>query len=215
MELLIYSLNACEVIACITGFWYWHKIKNTYWKWFPIYLLIIVINEFLGRYLTCIENYSWNNYLFRFWGIPIQFFFFYWLFYRQAKDKIEKKIVVVSVLVYIISFIVDVLYLRGERMWFFSFSYTTGNLLLVILIINYLLKFINSDEIIYYKRSMMFWVAIGLTIFYLGTFPFYALRNTLFYNYENIFYGYNYIQLIFGCLMYLVFALSFIWGKPK
>lgn len=204
-----------ELLAFGVGICFWKKFRNSYWKLFVFYLGLICVNESLGLYLISIKRQSLNYNLFLFWGIPLQFLFFFWLFGRQAEQKQDKILPLISTLIYIIAWSIEILFLKGVKMWFFSFSYTLGNLLLVILLINYLLKFINSDKILNYKNNMMFWVAIGIAIFYLGTLPFFALRNTLYYQFRDVFYVYNYIQLILGCLMYLVFALSFIWGKPK
>lgn len=215
MYLQTLLLHFFEVLACLAGFYHWNKLKKSYWKWFPVYLLIILINEFTGKYLASIGESRWNNYFFQFWGIPLQFLFFFWLFSRQRTNKSQNVLSITAAVIYIASIIVQILFFQGVKVWYFSFSYTVGNLLLVILILNYLLKFINSDEILFYKSSMMFWVAVGLAIFYLGSFPFFALRNTLYYEYRDIFTIYNYVQLILSCLMYLVFSLAFIWGKPK
>lgn len=216
MKTLIYLLNLCELLAVVSAFLNWKKIRNGYWKWFAVYLLIIFVIEMIGKYLKINYPQSGLNYnLYSFISIPLQFLFFYWLFFKQANSKFDRVFPLAATFIYVICFAADTFYLSNIKMWFFSFSYTIGNLLLVILFINYLLKFINSDEILTYRQSMMFWVCIGLAIFYLGAFPFYALRNTLYYQYNNIFVVYNYVQLILDCFMYLVFAIAFIWGKPK
>ena len=215
-EYFILALNFCELAACFAGFYYWQKIKNSYWKWFPVYLAVIVVIEVLGKLLRLYFGpASWNTHLYIYFGIPIQFLFFFWLFSKQADAKKKRVMFIIPALVYIGAWVIERIFLAETRLWFTSFSYTIGNLLLVVLLINYLLKFINSDDILNYKQNMMFWVSVGLAVFYLGTFPFYALRNTLYYNYNGIFVVYQSIQLILDCLMYLIFALAFIWGKPK
>ncbi len=216
MKYLIVALNFCELTACIAGFYHWKKIKHTYWKWFPLYLGIIFLTEMTGKLLrSSPDTAAWNIKLYTYFGIPVQFLFFFWLFSQQQGSLPQKRLPIIATTVYIACWLTERLLLTETRLWFTSFSYTIGNLLLIILIIHYLLRFVNSDDILYYKQHRMFWVSVGLAVFYLGTFPFYALRNTLYYNYNQIFTVYQSIQLILDCLMYLIFSLAFLWGKPK
>jgi hypothetical protein len=61
----------------------------------------------------------------------------------------------------------------------------------------------------------MFWTALGLIIFYLGTFPLYALRNTLVKHYLSVFTGYYYVSFVLNYCMYILFSIGFICHKPK
>ncbi len=214
--LIKYGLNFFELVACVTGFIYWKKIKHSYWKWFPIYLAIILITELTGKYiLVVLHDRKLNANIYRFFGIPIQFLFFFWLFKQNLKPYKEKRWPLYGAAIYIISWVVDFVYISKMKFGFQSFSYTMGNIILLVLLILFFVKFINSDEILEYKSSMMFWVCVGLLIFYLGTFPFYGLRNTLLQNYRGVYDVYWYINFILDYLMYILFAIAFIWGKPK
>ena len=207
-----WGLNFFECLACITGFIYWHKLRTSHWKWFPIYLATILITELTGKY---IQNVSLNLNLYKFFGLPVQFLFFFWLFAREADRKGFKRLVYWGTFIYVASWLTDVFYLSTLKFWFSSFSYTIGNIILVLIICRFFFNFINTDAIINYKSSMIFWVTAGLIIFYLGTLPFFGLRNILYYNYRNIFWIYNYIQYVLDCFMYLFFSIAFVWGKPK
>jgi len=213
---IVLLLNFCELTAVIAGLKYWKKVSGCYWKWFAIYLVVIFVVEMTGKFLILrVQRSDLNIYLYSFFGIPIQFLFFFWLFGRQTNNNARPSLPLISSVIYVVSWIVEYFYLKEANAWFSSFSYTVGNLLLVVLLIDFLLRFMHSGEVLNYKQSMMFWICVGLAIFYLGTLPFFALRNTLLNSYEDIFTVYDYIQLVLGCLMYLVFALSFVWGKPK
>lgn len=210
------GLNLVELMACITGFIYWKKLRDSYWKWFVIYLLLIVMTELAALYISYVlKDPVLNGELYQFFGIPIQFIFFTWLFGRELKAYPERNWPIFGAALYVVSWIVDTLYFAKLKFSFMSFSYTVGNIVLLILLIVYLLKFINSERVLKYRSSMIFWVCLGLLVFYMGSFPFYALRNTLYKNYRDIFYTYWYISFGFDYLMYLLFALAFVWGKPK
>ena len=211
-----YLLNVLELSACVVGFLYWKKIKGTYWKWFPVYLAIIVITEIIGEYLLFARNdLQANIIIYSYFGIPIEFLFFYWLFLQKFKKTSKYKWPLISAIIYIISLVVDLSYISKIEFYFESFSYTIGCILLLVLLLIYFSGFIRSNEIINYKSSMMFWVSVGIMVFYIGTMPFYAFRAKLYAEYEDFFYIYWYIQFGLNYLMYLFFMISFIWGKPK
>jgi hypothetical protein len=218
-----------ELLACVMGFVYWKKIKNTYWKWFPIYLAVIVLLELTGKFLIEFlddpsrsindpERYRGTNInagLYRYFGIPIQFLFFFWLFWRYFSNKKEYRWPMIGAAIYVLSWFAEMLLFQKQQFWFMSFSYTIGNIVLLVLIILFFVRFINSENILKYKQSMMFWVCFGLMAFYLVTFPFYALRNTLWKSNRSVFYIYSYVSMGLDYLMYIFFTISFIWGRPK
>mgnify|MGYP001302536274 CR=1 FL=1 len=213
---LLIGLILTELASSLIGFAYWKKIRNTYWKWFPVYLGIIAAIEIAGFISAFVFTYySFNKYLFLYFGIPFQFIFFFWLFRKYFTRRQESVWTFVGLVVYLVAWVLEkFLWGQGQR-WFSSFSYTIGNIILLVLIILFFIRFINSEEILRYRNSMMFWVSLGLIVFYLGTFPFYALRNTLANNYAHIHLVYSYVSLALDYLMYLLFIVAFIWGKPR
>jgi hypothetical protein len=216
MNSFIIILNVLELLACITGFIFWNKIKKTYWKWFPVYLFVIVLTEVTGEYLLNVKNdLELNIAVYSYFGIPLQFFFFYWIFYQQGKKTNNRNWPLISAAIYFISLVADLLYISKIRFYFESFSYIIGCVFLQILVLIYFSRFIKTDEIIKYRSSMMFWMCLGLMVFYTGAMPFFAFRKTLYVNYNDLFYIYWYIQFGLNYLMYLLFSVSFIWGKPK
>jgi hypothetical protein len=208
------GLNCLELLACIAGFINWKKIRHTYWKWFPVYLAVIVLTEVTAECIMYIgKNQALNADIYRFFGIPIQFLFFFWLIAQYLKPYKENKWPLYAAAIYILSWFADFFYFSERNILFQSFSYTMANALLLVLIILFFIKFMNSNEILNYRSSMMFWVCLGLLIFYLGTFPFYGLRNTLYKSFRSIFDVYWYISFILDYLMYVLFAIAFVWGR--
>jgi hypothetical protein len=212
MQHILYSL---ELIACITGFIYWNKIKGSFWKWFPFYLAIICAVELTGDILNYKEEYDVKNLIYNNFSIPLEFLFFYWLYYRYAAGKKRKQLVILCTSVYIASFIADQIYFKHTNFFFNSFSYCIGNLALLLAIISFFIQFTNTKEIVRYKSSMIFWVSLGALIFYLGSLPFFGLYNLLYKEYYEAFVVYSYIMFICNWLMYLLFTVAFIWGKVK
>jgi len=161
------------------------------------------------------KNNTLNLAYFNYFEIPIEFTFFILLFRRAFKLTRIYWLPIVCLIVYITSWLMDVFFFGKWEFIFNSFSCTIGNLLLLILILSYFIQLVTSNAILTFRNNMLFWVSLGLLLYYLGAFPYYGLRNTIAYNYREINITYTYIMYVLNCLMYLMFTISFIWGKPN
>ncbi|MCU7615505.1 hypothetical protein N0B16_13795 [Chryseobacterium sp. GMJ5] len=205
-EALYFTEGFCALAAII----YFKSVKKTYWKYFVFYLAAIFLFESLGRYGN-FELYSkikyYNNIV-----IPFQFIFFFWLY--GIKSLKSKTLFWILSVLYLISFIPSELYFKGSNV-IYSFNYTFGCLLLMILVILEYYKQINSDDIINFQKNRMFYINLGVTLFYIGTLPFWTFYALIFYEHRqiwDIYYSYN---LISDIIMYLLFSISFVWGKQN
>lgn len=213
--ILQYILYSLEFIACITGFIFWKKNSGTFWKWFPVYLGFIFLADQTGNYLNYLNQDTLKLSLINYIVIPIEFLFFYWVYYKAATGQAAKRLVIFCTLVYLTGFISDQLYFSHKEYYFMSFSYSIGNLSLLITIIAFLISFSKSDKIIDFKSDLLFWVSLGLLIFYLATFPYFGLLFLLYDDYKDVYMVYTKIMFICNCLMYILFTTGLIWTKPK
>ncbi len=209
-------LRIAELAACIAGFVFYKKYNHTAYRQFSYYLLFIVLAEFAGRYFEYFNYQTANKVLYTYLVIPIEFLFFFWLFNRTFVNVKDKRLPLASGIIYIACWLVDILFLKDKLLWFFySFSYTIGNLFLLVLIFRYYMRLITTDAILNFRQDMMFWISGGLLLFYLGTFPFYGLLNVLTKRYIQLTIAYSYVVVTLNCLMYLMFTLGFIWSNPN
>jgi hypothetical protein len=203
------ALTGFEFLAAIIGFLNWSKIKGNYWQYFPFYLLVLTMSDLVSIYLP---SKSVNIY-YTYFIIPLEFLFVFYLFKNNLKYN---KLVWGCITVYIISFLIEIIYENiNQKNVFLSVSYSVGNLLLLILILRYFYFLIYSERILSFNTEPMFWVSLGLLLFYLGTFPYYGLYNLLKTKYFDILVSYTWIMIFLNYAMYLLFAASFIWGKEK
>ena len=212
---MVWILNFLEIIACITGFIYYRKLKTSYWRWLPFYLLFIVCLEFTGRYFANTAQLTNNMLLFKYIGFPGQFLFFYFIFYQHEYFKDKKSMIVVGAVTYLASIVIEKILLSDRYYWFHSFSYSIGNIILLVFLLIFFLRFIQSKEILSFSENMMFWFCLGLFIYYLGSFPFWGLRNVLAIRYRSVFETYNLVNLALDYCMYLLFTIGIIRCKLK
>ncbi|WP_140998854.1 hypothetical protein [Flavobacterium profundi] len=206
IDLLLWCEFLCAIVAIIK----FNEIKNTYWKWFVFFIVYIFIIEKYGTHIFNLFSIEKKIY-FAFIGIPLEYIFFFWLY--SIKSLKNKKLFFIFTLFYFLSFIPIELYFKSFDI-IYSFNTTMGSFLLMILVFLEFQKQILNDDILKFKQNKMFYINIGIMLFYVGTLPFFGLYNLIVKEPEiwNIYYLYF---LLSNCLMYLLFTASFIWGKAK
>lgn len=211
-------LNFFELLACISGFIFWTKQKKSYWKYFTIYLSVIASVELLGWFFRSVKKLAiYNVYLYQYFGIPLQFLFFYWLFYKYFSVRWQKNIALLSSITFIICWLIQILSNQTTVYWFISLSSDIGTIFLLILILIFIFHLILTDEILKFKTNIMFWVVMGLFSGYIFTVPYYIWRDYLLHFYKTnpelintAFYGF----LFLNYLMYFLFSVGFVKWKP-
>lgn len=208
--ILKHLLLFCEFIALVAGLLMYKSLNKSYWKWFIIYLGYIFIYEIVTHLLKVEFKYKigvFQSYV----HIPLEYLFLFWLFaYKSLKNK--TLFWWLSIL-FLISLVIDN-YIKPKGFSFMSLNTTVGNLFLLILVMLEFLNQIKSDMIMSFKENKMFYINIGVTLFYIGNMPFFALYFDILEipKYWNNYYIYF---MVSNCLMYLLFAASFVWGKVK
>ncbi|MCX6316487.1 MAG: hypothetical protein NTW29_04305 [Bacteroidetes bacterium] len=190
--------------------------KRTFWKWLPLYFLVVFVAELTGRYLR-LHPVSWisNPDYYSFFVHPVSFSFIFLGLSKNENGKTNSRLLIFVLILYAIACIIDYLFLKSKRFWFGSFSYTIGDLLVIMMAVRFYSRYLFSERIIHYKRDFMFWCITIWVIYYAGTFPYFALRNVLFDNHRAIFYTYWYIQISMSMLMYLSISFLYIWQRRK
>lgn len=206
--LLNSTLVVIQFITALIGTVYFFKLKKIYWKWFSIYLIIIFIQESFWKFNVSIER-QYRIAYYVFFGVPLQYLFLYWLCaLKSLKNKI---LFFLSVIAYVLIIGIS-LFLKNINE-VFSISISIGTIILIVLIILEFIKQIKTDNILKFKENKMFYINIGLILFYVGSYPFHVLGPELHKNYLDIWNIYFTYFLIANCSMYLLFSASFIWGK--
>lgn len=216
IDLLKWLLNAFEIAACITGLLVWRKLKDTYWKIFPFYLGFIFLCEMTGKYLNYQAWYNWKVSLYNYLVIPVEMLFFYWLFYQVMRKTNLRWMPALAGIIYLVCWIIDEFMIAKQPFWWVqSFSYAIGILLMLILILAFFFQLTTGDHILHIRKNMMFWICLGLFIFYFGSLPFFGMGNYLFQKHPSVYIGYAYSTYILNDVMYSFFIIALLWGIPK
>ena len=91
----------------------------------------------------------------------------------------------------------------------------SGSVLLTVTLFLYFKEFLVSNEILNFKKTLSFWVAVGLLIYYLGTIPITSIINSLgnisSQDIDNLFK----IQIVLSILMHSCFIFGALWSQKK
>lgn len=218
MPLLFYfkiGIVLFELMACITGFLFLRRLSPSFWKTVPFFLLFIVCCEIPGYYLALNNMMEANRVLYVFFVIPAEFLFNFWLIFQMNRKK-NIMLFLSGTTLYLLSFIAEYVYFTDIKSAFFlSLSYTLGNLILLIFLFRYFFTLIRSEELFSFYKVIDFWVAAGLLVFWLGSFPYYGLLNLLWKLYPSLFYSYSWLVVFLNYLMYISFTIGFLCKKSR
>lgn len=205
------SVVVFELLAFLTGLWHYQKFKNTVWVYFIGYLFFIFLFEAIS-YLFLDYFGNFRKYYYGFIVIPFQFIFWYWLY---AKNLFRSpKLFYIFSLIYLLSFIPYLLAIEHTRV-INSLSYTTGVLLLFVLISKEFINQVKSDTILQFKENIRFYINLGVVLFYVGTLPFFAFDAYSFEHTKYLWNNYYTFFIVMVNVMYLLFIVGLLWGKPN
>ncbi|MFC3160594.1 hypothetical protein SAMN05443633_10281 [Chryseobacterium arachidis] len=204
------SLIWIEGLTAIISLIYYYRVKDQYWRYFSYYLILIFLCEVFGKWGHHLIDYDKPTF-FNYFVIPLEFIFLYWLYAAKSFGK-QKLFYTLSAL-YLLSYIPNELFFNMKKI-IFSFNYTFGCLILMVLVVMEYYKQVNSSEILNFSKNRMFYINLGVTLFYIGTLPFWTFFSLL-NEYKELFNIYFNYFLISGIMMYLLFSTSIIWGKQN
>lgn len=202
-------LLVSEVVAGVIAILKFKKFRDSYWKWFVFYVAFIGISELFCAFALDGHD-DFRTYYYDFFVIPIEFLVLYWLYCYKSLGR--KKLFWISVIIYTLS-LFPYLFFEGNNV-VNSFNYIVGTFLLSIMICLEYYKQMRTDDILKFRQNMMFYINTGVGLFYIGTLPYFAFNNLLWKD-KIIFYNYCIFFMVIDILMYVLFSIAFIWGKPN
>lgn len=185
--------------------------KDTPLNFFLLVLLFTILAESLGKYVRDFVQPR-NAIIYNIYYI-FYFSFLLYIFMKVIDVEKFKKYIKIGIGIYWVFYIGD---------WFFTdylergfiVSYFVGAGVLVFSIILYYISILQSSLVLVVKNDLLFWVSVGLFLFYIGYVPIKIIR-TFFYEASNFFELLMIIQLSLLILMYLLFLTGFLWMKKR
>lgn len=197
-------------LSFIVSLFIYRDPKNSYLKFFPLFLLATLIAETVASYLTSISK---NN-LYIYNLFTVFEFCFYFAFIRNViSDNKAKQIIRFSTILYLILSIINIFFVQGIYS-FHTMTYCLGCLTIVVVCIYYFLELFRSPKAVKLSVQPAFWICSGLLFFYCCGFPLYAFLN-FWARFEFMINNFEYILTILNIFLYLLFTIAFLCNRTR
>lgn len=197
------------LITTIFGFIYirkfWHNKLLKYWF---IFVLYSFLNELVNRAIIDflhIRVYTLNN----LWFIVNNVF--YMLFFLNLINSKRRRNIVKGLLsVFLLFFTVSAVFFKDLTKDYFVDTFILGQLCVVFSIMLYYVDVLNSDRILQFKKSLLFYISIGALVFNICLLPVYVIAELI--DWQGVF---RYIILGVNIVLNGFFVFGFIKSKKK
>ena len=199
-----------QLFAAIAGTIFYAKYKRTFLRYFLVLLWYTVLNELLGIFIR--DNISSHNAIVYNIYYVINFSLLFLIFKNHLLSKVYRKWSLLFLLIYLISFSINGFF-ENYIVEFQSFPYIIAACSLIIIIAFYFIEILNSTRVLNVKKNLLFWISIGLLIYYIGNIPFRILRN--YYSNSTDLSILFLINIVLTIIMNFCFIIGFIWSDKK
>lgn len=165
-----------EMAAFITSVICWPKIRFGKFRWFILFLLMIVIVEFTGWYIMDYHHGITNGFIFNF-SIPIEYIFYASLFAASYRLRFFRVLARVFIAAYIVFCIL--IFLMNGVYWFNSSFLLIGNISAIVFCCLFFYELLVDESRRHLLREPMFWIATGVLLFNVGEFLYDAFYRLL------------------------------------
>ena len=129
------------------------------------------------------------------------------------KNAKYKNWIILSAVVFIASGIIN-LFFQSFLSESQLLAYITGAVLLLFCIVLYYIEILSTSKVLIIDRDLLFWVSVGLLLFYVGYIPI-KLTRIYFEYQDNLFFSLRIIHRLLIVILNACFIIGFLWTKKK
>jgi hypothetical protein len=206
---LFLLIQIFELLTAVIASIYYRKFSGSFLKYFLVMLWFIFLVEVMIWVMKRNGVILQNNFIYNV-ITSLQYVFYFVLYYKTLETDRYKKWIMRFMVLFIASVVVNFVWAQKLTVTavFHSYTFTIGAIFLIITIGLFLIEILNTEKVLYFKRYLMFWISMGLLVFYTGIIPFVISLNLL-----PAMLSTDSLMIIFitlNFLMYSCFTLGFI-----
>lgn len=199
---------------------FFKRYDDTVLKHLPIFIIYTFFTELLGYFIKFHDDFQffsdegkdWHNVIiFNIYQV-VAFAYFFWVYKKLSVKRENKKLIRGLAIITFSTYFLSLFFQDPFHIGLF-YAHSIGSLSLVACIVLYFLEKANSTFKFPKVDNLMFWVSVGLAIFY-SLFPFLILTGYLRYEIW-VEYHFQTVLSILIVTMYVIFNIGFILGKKK
>tara|TARA_R100000541_G_C1885780_1_gene82925 strand:+ start:37 stop:687 length:651 start_codon:yes stop_codon:yes gene_type:complete len=207
---LFYAVLAFEGLAALLAFVRYKKYSHTYLRYFPWLLLYTFVTEIAATFMW--ERFEGNVVLYNIYNI-VFFLYFYFVFYKHTKSIRDRNLILIATAIFLVSCVANLgfsSFLENPQL----LAYITGACMLIFCIILYFVGILYTPRVLKIKTELLFWVSIGLLLFYVGYIPIKITRH-FFTEIDNSYHILRSVHRILVLIMNACFIIGFLWTRRK
>ena len=209
-------------IALLLSLYRYPKYFDSILKYLPILFIYTFLNELLGRLIRSYDEFSlisnevysdYNWLIFNVYTI-IFYLYFYYVFWCHIENKRSRKIIYWGAILFLVTSIINA-FIQSFNMIPQVYGYVFGGLVLIYCLVSYFKKFFSIPKDFGAKEDILFWLSVGLLIFYVGYLPIKVIRyvNTMGGLASPLIIKRIHLSLIIIC--YSCFIIGFVRMKKR
>ncbi len=211
LKFLDYTSSSLLIVVCLLAIFKFPLYRHTALRYFLLVLLITFTAEAAGLYVK--KVYGPPNIVI--YNIYYLFYFslLYYIFLKSISEEKFKKFIKVGFAIFWLFYLWDLL-AKNITQDSFTIAYIAGAGVLVFCIILYYISILQSSLVLVIKNDLLFWVSVGLFLFYIGYLPIKIIRSW-FFQLNDFFESLMIIHFSLLTVMYLFFLTGFLWMKKR
>lgn len=199
------------LISLVVSIVLYKRLRPKWMRLFTWFMLFSEIVSILGYQYSDTFKTS-NHFIFNLY-LPIQFIFFFAIFFKSFQSKQLKKLTVALSIAFLIFAILSFLsvFKKDGFYVFNSTVYLIGSLLTILLCLLFFVSLFKSEGIINYFQIPMFWIATGLLFYFVGNSVYLGVIDYIIaHNLDKEGAIYRFITFTLSLLLYTLFTIGFL-----
>jgi hypothetical protein len=207
MPVYIYPIIYSIIIAF--GIFNYSKFKqNCYLKAFLFFLIYSFLTELTGTYVIRVLKIP-SFFVYNTWVIASNIFYF--LFFLSKIKELKLRKVSISMLVIFVLFtVINILFFKNYFNESLIYINILGKILTSVIIMIYYTEVLKSNDLLYFQKSLFFWISIGVLLYNIGFVPVFIIAELI--DFTGIF---RYIAFALNIILSLCFITGFIVSKKE
>ncbi len=213
-----------ELVAALSGSYYYLRTNNAKIQPFVWYLWVVVVVETVGMYGYILQNnydneiFIWiknsvfcaNTWLYNLFNLA-SIFFFGIFFKRILIGDLAKKIVNFTV---ILISVFTIVYFSFDGNFFnksLPYDFLIQTLAVFIFVMLYYRQLLNSDKILFFYKSPVFYISSGILLWFLCVSPLFIFDAYMYEINQNFIEFRSLYLLIANILLYSCYTFGFLY----
>ena len=210
-----------QIIYAITLFvalWRYSKYYDTPLRFLPILFLFTFLMELVGYLVKTneglaliFEDITDNSLIYNIYAI-VSYIYYYFVFWSFTKDYRQRKSIFWGGIIFLTSCLINPFFQNFISISQ-TFSYLLGGCILLYVTLSYLHNFYLIPQKFAVKQNIIFWMSLGLSIFYLGYLPIKTLKFYYHLHQSDVSTTVINIHWVLIIITYTIFIMGFFQMK--